>query len=66
MVFESDQAHSQRLAKQLDDARAERALLLWLNAELEYKIAQVLELTEPHPLKHWDTQWPIRAALEGE
>jgi hypothetical protein len=34
-------------------------------AELEARRDAALELTEQHPLRHWDTQWPIRAALEG-
>lgn len=33
--------------------------------ELRRRINNALALTEPHPLRHWDTQWPIRAALEG-
>lgn len=33
--------------------------------ELRRRINNALALTEPDPLRHWDTQWPIRAALEG-
>lgn len=32
---------------------------------LQARVDAAHALTEPHPLRHWDTQWPIRAALEG-
>ncbi|MEV8610229.1 hypothetical protein AB0383_20270 [Amycolatopsis sp. NPDC051373] len=34
--------------------------------KLQARIDAALALCEPHPLRHWDTQWPIRAALQGE
>jgi hypothetical protein len=46
-------------------AEAEFAKHLLPYADLKSRNDAAYALTERHPLRHWDTQWPIRAALEG-
>lgn len=46
-------------------AEAEFAKHLLPYDELKARLDAAYALTERHPLRHWDTQWPIRAALEG-
>ncbi|GHG97329.1 hypothetical protein ACFORH_42715 [Amycolatopsis roodepoortensis] len=63
---DSLRADYQQRDRQLRERTAQRDKALRERNARQARIEAALKLTEPHPLRHWDTQWPIREVLQGD